>query len=677
MCLAGLILINDTDDNTRLNMEKIADDTKKMEILMVEESRNPSSHDFGLNAGDEKKHSWSTISIDAISSLDTKHNLETSSINSNRNSPTKIKSHFKRRFAENPYTCEQADYNNIIPTVRSDTIDTIPTEERLANYPQTANALQSKEEDETWGIAEEEKDCINKNVQENIKNIESSTRKKKRHKIILDRTKYSTYSNNEQHFNADNKWWKVLSSGTALPAEKNKIIRKSTRKPFIITCENIRDYQGSSKNDSEIQKQTDQRTQTISHHRNSYNEAGKAMCTEKCIPKFEQDSELSKNIVMNKFNSDFKKEIIPLSNESFIKDLANAQEKYLKRENNLIDSEGAIPCVFYSKINEETIVRKRKSSIIHSESEKKKIIETITRLSAAKLNWFSRLCFFFFQQELPQTSKKIVAKGGLTFKEYHQTYKQPTKGTSFSCSKNQPHQCIAKQLPRKSNSRETILKFVSAFRDLSTEFKKFLEQNPRQVNIIMILRNRCFAELIIIIIYCGFGAFIFRFTEGAFETFYKCGVKRVKRDFLDSLWIYSHNLREEDWKSMARRKLMEFEEQLHVAHDAGVHTYSGKKSWTFSNAVVYCFTVITTIGYGHIAPTTTTGRAVTIVYAIFGIPMFLIILADFGKLFTRGIKFLWAFIRRLYYTGSCREARRTVNVQGGDISQALHFSAHK
>ncbi|KAJ4431981.1 hypothetical protein ANN_20590, partial [Periplaneta americana] len=67
--------------------------------------------------------------------------------------------------------------------------------------------------------------------------------------------------------------------------------------------------------------------------------------------------------------------------------------------------------------------------------------------------------------------------------------------------------------------------------------------------------------------------------------------------------------------------------------------------------------------YGHISPSTTTGRAITIVYAIFGIPMFLILLADFGKLFTRGIKFIWAFVRRVYYTGSCKKVRRTVPVQ--------------
>lgn len=58
-------------------------------------------------------------------------------------------------------------------------------------------------------------------------------------------------------------------------------------------------------------------------------------------------------------------------------------------------------------------------------------------------------------------------------------------------------------------------------------------------------------------------------------------------------------------------------------------------------------------------PKTHTGRALSIVYALIGIPLFLIALTDFGKLFTRGIKFLWSFVRRLYYTGSCRRVRKT------------------
>ncbi|XP_046994358.1 uncharacterized protein LOC124606420 [Schistocerca americana] len=200
-------------------------------------------------------------------------------------------------------------------------------------------------------------------------------------------------------------------------------------------------------------------------------------------------------------------------------------------------------------------------------------------------------------------------------------------------------------------------------RDVYREWGAFKRQYAGEYNRILSKRNQCVAELLLMVIFCGLGGLLFRFTEGAFESFYKCGVKRVKRNFIDDLWLSSHNLREEDWKSVARRRLMELENQLHAAHEAGVTSYSGQRAWSFVNAIVYCLTVVTTIGYGHISPKTTTGRAITIVYAIFGIPLFLILLADFGKLFTRAIKFLWAFVRRLYYTGSCKRVRRTAPVQ--------------
>lgn len=62
------------------------------------------------------------------------------------------------------------------------------------------------------------------------------------------------------------------------------------------------------------------------------------------------------------------------------------------------------------------------------------------------------------------------------------------------------------------------------------------EQNKR-------LRNRCIADFIALALLFGAGGLVFRTIEGAFENFYKCGVKRVKRDFIDQLWTSSHNLR--------------------------------------------------------------------------------------------------------------------------------------
>lgn len=139
-------------------------------------------------------------------------------------------------------------------------------------------------------------------------------------------------------------------------------------------------------------------------------------------------------------------------------------------------------------------------------------------------------------------------------------------------------------------------KFVVSIFTIFSEFNEFCRQNPEEVKILIELRNLCIVETIITLIICGLGGLAFRFTEGAFESFYKCGVKRVKRDFLDSLWNYSHNMKEDDWKSMARRKLMEFEEQLHEAHEAGISTYTGIKSWSFINSCMYCLTIISTIG---------------------------------------------------------------------------------
>ena len=46
------------------------------------------------------------------------------------------------------------------------------------------------------------------------------------------------------------------------------------------------------------------------------------------------------------------------------------------------------------------------------------------------------------------------------------------------------------------------------------------------------------------------------------------------------------------------------------------------------------------------------------VYAFFGIPLLLMVLADMGRIFTRGIKFLFKYIRRLYYLRSFRKVRR-------------------
>jgi hypothetical protein len=164
----------------------------------------------------------------------------------------------------------------------------------------------------------------------------------------------------------------------------------------------------------------------------------------------------------------------------------------------------------------------------------------------------------------------------------------------YDCSTSLAGPAAKEESVRVNPVREAIWR--PFFRDARHEWGRFLREHADHWNRLIAQRNRCLGALLVMCIYCGLGGMLFRFTEGAFEAFYKCGVKRVKRDFVDSLWLGSQHLLEDEWKSQARRKLMELETQLHAAHDAGVTTYSGQRSWSFLNAVLYCLTVVTTIG---------------------------------------------------------------------------------
>ncbi|KAJ8917298.1 hypothetical protein NQ315_002316 [Exocentrus adspersus] len=64
--------------------------------------------------------------------------------------------------------------------------------------------------------------------------------------------------------------------------------------------------------------------------------------------------------------------------------------------------------------------------------------------------------------------------------------------------------------------------------------------------------------------------------------------------------------------------------------------------WSFAGAFLYSLTVITTIGYGNIFPRTPQGKITTIVYAIIGMPLFLLYLSNIGDIMARSFKWIYA-----------------------------------
>ncbi|CAD5225857.1 unnamed protein product [Bursaphelenchus okinawaensis] len=62
--------------------------------------------------------------------------------------------------------------------------------------------------------------------------------------------------------------------------------------------------------------------------------------------------------------------------------------------------------------------------------------------------------------------------------------------------------------------------------------------------------------------------------------------------------------------------------------------------WSFHNAVVFAFTVITTIGYGNVAPVTIAGRTFCVIYGLVGVPLALLTIADIGMFLNKIVKFV-------------------------------------
>ncbi|KAF4102543.1 potassium channel subfamily K member 5a isoform X1 [Onychostoma macrolepis] len=90
---------------------------------------------------------------------------------------------------------------------------------------------------------------------------------------------------------------------------------------------------------------------------------------------------------------------------------------------------------------------------------------------------------------------------------------------------------------------------------------------------------------------------------------------------------------------------------LEVVSDAAGQgiTITGDKTfnnWNWPNAVIFAATVITTIGYGNIAPKTPSGRVFCIFYGLFGVPLCFTWISELGKFFGGRAKHLGQYLTK-------------------------------
>ncbi|XP_031656706.1 potassium channel subfamily K member 10 isoform X2 [Oncorhynchus kisutch] len=150
------------------------------------------------------------------------------------------------------------------------------------------------------------------------------------------------------------------------------------------------------------------------------------------------------------------------------------------------------------------------------------------------------------------------------------------------------------------------------------------------------------AVFVVVVAYLVGGGLVFRALEQPFESNQKVTITAEKAAFLQKHPCVSPT----ELEALIKHSV--------DAVNAGVSpigdTSYNSSHWDLGSAFFFAGTVITTIGYGNIAPSTEGGKIFCILYAIFGIPLFGFLLAgvgdQLGTIFVKSIAKVEKMFRR-------------------------------
>ncbi|XP_008493826.1 potassium channel subfamily K member 17 [Calypte anna] len=109
----------------------------------------------------------------------------------------------------------------------------------------------------------------------------------------------------------------------------------------------------------------------------------------------------------------------------------------------------------------------------------------------------------------------------------------------------------------------------------------------------------------------------------------------------------AQHLLQEHWKLLANYTclqgpaLQRLFQGIIQAYKSGITLQGNTTSlgrWDFSGSFFFSISAITTIGYGNLSPSTAAGRIFCIVFALFGIPLNLVLLNEIGQLMLLGVQ---------------------------------------
>lgn len=148
----------------------------------------------------------------------------------------------------------------------------------------------------------------------------------------------------------------------------------------------------------------------------------------------------------------------------------------------------------------------------------------------------------------------------------------------------------------------------------------------------------------LIVLYAIFGALTFMHIEREYVDTTATLVLELRQNCSQKLWNITeeHNLiNKPQWVNETNTVLRAYQIEIAQIIKNGYVGRSPAQMWSFPAALMFCLSVITMIGYGNMVPRTPWGKGFTVIYATFGIPLYILYFLNMGRVLARSFKFLY------------------------------------
>lgn len=134
--------------------------------------------------------------------------------------------------------------------------------------------------------------------------------------------------------------------------------------------------------------------------------------------------------------------------------------------------------------------------------------------------------------------------------------------------------------------------------------------------------------------YAVVGAFCFIQIEGQAVDAQQHTAELLRHNCSAGVWNATSTfnvLSQKNWTRQVNEVLKHFEQSLALIVKRGYDGKTAEETWSFSAALMFSLSIFTMNGYGNVVPKTSLGKAATVVYAVFGIPLYVLYFRNMGK----------------------------------------------